>query len=79
MPIDRETIERCLRRTPGIRDVAVYGGGLHVTVEDPEDAAPRIRRRLENQGIQIRNLEIIHPSMEDVFVALIEEEERKAS
>jgi ABC-2 type transport system ATP-binding protein len=70
---------RILEKEPGIRDVAVFGGGLHVTVEDPEDAAPRIRRRLENQGIQIRNLEIIHPSMEDVFVALIEEEERKAS
>ncbi len=70
---------RILEKEPGILDVAVFGGGLHLTVADPEEEAPRIRQVLEKNRIGIRNLEIITPSMEDVFVALIEEEEHKAS
>ncbi|MBI4456086.1 MAG: ABC transporter ATP-binding protein [Acidobacteria bacterium] len=61
----------------GISDVAVFGGGLHVTVEDPADAAPRIRQALQRQGVVVQRLEEIPPSMEDVFVAMIEQEERK--
>jgi hypothetical protein len=34
---------------------------------------------LGRRGISIRRLEPIQPSMEDVFVALIEAEERKAA
>ena len=40
--------------------------------------AVRSRKRLSQHGIQIHRLEVIPPSMEDVFVAMIEEEERKA-
>jgi len=70
---------RALEQDPDIRDIAVFGGGLHVAVTDPEAAAPRIRRILASAHIDIRQLEAIPPSMEDVFVARIEEEERKSS
>jgi ABC-2 type transport system ATP-binding protein len=70
---------RALEPEPGIRDIAVFGGGLHVTVSDPAAAAARIREILASAQIDIRHLEAIPPSMEDVFVARIEEEERKAS
>ncbi len=63
----------------GILDVAVFGGGLHVTVRDQNSAELLIRRTLGERRIDIRRLERIQPSMEDVFVAMIEEEERKAS
>jgi ABC-2 type transport system ATP-binding protein len=65
--------------TEGVLEVAVFGGGLHVSVVDPEQAGPRIRSALAERGISIRSLDVIQPSMEDVFVAMIEEEERKAS
>jgi ABC-2 type transport system ATP-binding protein len=68
---------KALEREEGILDIAVFGGGLHLTVQDPNVAAPRIRRALEQRGIDIQRLEVIQPSMEDVFVAMIEEEERK--
>jgi ABC-2 type transport system ATP-binding protein len=61
----------------GVLDVAVFGGGLHVTVSDPAAAVPLIRQRLEAGGIEVRRLESIEPSMEDVFVAMIEREERR--
>jgi ABC-2 type transport system ATP-binding protein len=73
---------RALEGLEGVRDVAVFGGGLHVTVNDVDDVeatSARVRERLGAQGIEVRKLERIEPSMEDVFVALIESEERKAA
>jgi ABC-2 type transport system ATP-binding protein len=70
---------RALEGLEGVRDVAVFGGGLHVTVDDVEATSARVRERLGAQGIEVRKLERIEPSMEDVFVALIESEERKAA
>lgn len=61
---------------PGILDVAVFGGGLHVKVEDPGVAIPQIHRDLERAGISVMMLDSITPSMEDVFVSLIEKEEK---
>jgi ABC-2 type transport system ATP-binding protein len=64
---------------PEIGDAAVFGSGLHASAKAAAQAAARIRERLKVAGIEIRRLEPIEPSMEDVFVALIEEEERKAA
>ena len=68
---------RALEAEPGILDVAVFGAGLHVNVDDLAGGTERIRRVLEQQRIQIKRLEPIQPSMEDVFVGLIEAEEQK--
>lgn len=69
---------KALEGEEGILDVAVFGGGLHVTVRDAEAARSKITSLLEREGITIHRLEPIRPSMEDVFVHMIEEEERKA-
>ena len=61
-----------------ILDVAVFGGGLHVKVRDPAAAIPEIRDALHAAGIDVRALDQIAPSMEDVFVSLIEQEEMAA-
>jgi ABC-2 type transport system ATP-binding protein len=70
---------RALEGLDGVRDVAVFGGGLHVTVDDVAGTSARVRERLAARGIEVRKLAQIQPSMEDVFVALIEAEERKAA
>jgi len=70
---------RTLEGLSGVYDVAVFGGGLHITVDDAETAGARVRERLAASGIEVRKLERIQPSMEDVFVAMIEAEERKAA
>jgi ABC-2 type transport system ATP-binding protein len=70
---------RALENVNGIGDVAVFGSGLHVAVDDPEQGMTTIRARLADKGIEIRRLEQILPSLEDVFVALIEAEEKKKS
>ena len=70
---------RALEGLEGVRDVAVFGGGLHVTVDNAEAGSQKIRTALQAKGIVVRRLEEIEPSMEDVFVAVIEAEERKAA
>jgi len=66
-----------LETVPGILDLAVFGAGLHVTVKDVAEATASIRQTLEARGVTIKRLDAIQPSLEDVFVALIEAEERK--
>jgi ABC-2 type transport system ATP-binding protein len=68
-----------LEGKPGLLDIAVFGGGLHVKVEDDAAAIPVIRGALETAGISIAKLEAITPSMEDVFVSLIEAQEKAAA
>src|ERR1700734_1099694 len=62
-----------------IQDVAVFGGGLHIRVGNAERAIAWIRQTLERAGITVSVLEPITPSMEDVFVSLIEQEEKAAA
>lgn len=70
---------KALEDVDQVFDAAVFGSGLHVSTKDPQQAAAKIRERMQAAGIDISRLEPIEPSMEDVFVALIEEEERKAA
>jgi ABC-2 type transport system ATP-binding protein len=68
-----------LEGEPGIADVAVFGAGLHVKAVEAAAAMERIRQVLAQRQIRIDHLEVIPPSMEDVFVSLIEEQERSGS
>ena len=68
-----------LRGQPGIEDVAVFGAGLHVKVDDQTKSADDIRRILESAGIQIKVLEPVAPSMEDVFVTLLETQNQQVA
>jgi ABC-2 type transport system ATP-binding protein len=70
---------RAVEQLPGVLDVAVFGSGLHVVVDEIDASKDRIQRALAQNGIEIRVLEQISPSLEDVFVGLIEAEERKAA
>jgi len=63
----------------GILDVAVFGAGLHVKVGDASSGMQTIRALLAESHVEIRTLEQIPPSMEDVFVSLIEQQERAAA
>jgi len=62
-----------------ILDVAVFGGGLHIRVDHADRAIAWIRETLDRAGIKVSVLEPITPSMEDVFVSLIEQQEKAAA
>ncbi len=64
-------------RAPGVREVAVFGSGLHVTVADAADAGP-LREILEGAGVRVGGIAPIRPTLEDVFVSLVERADRTA-
>jgi ABC-2 type transport system ATP-binding protein len=65
-----------LEGLPGVKDAALFGNALHVAAEDAEAAAAEIRRRLAEAGFAVGRIEPIAPSLEDVFVSLIEARDR---
>ncbi|MCS7156211.1 MAG: ABC transporter ATP-binding protein [Blastocatellia bacterium] len=67
---------KALEREATVEQIAFSGPGLHLRVRDPHRASERIRQLLHARGIALSRLEVVPPSMEDVFVALIEEKER---
>ena len=59
-----------LPNVPGVLDAAVFGNAVHVVVKDVAQATSAIRDALVAQNIQVRRIEPISPSLEDVFVTL---------
>jgi len=70
---------RALEQCSEVVEAAVFGSGLHLMVRDAATAESAVRAALAERGIEVKRLAVIEPSMEDVFVAMIEQEERKAS
>ncbi len=68
-----------LKGQPAIEDVAVFGAGLHVKVSDEARGEETVRKVLGEAGINIVELEPIPPSMEDVFVTLLEAQDKKVT
>lgn len=65
-----------IEQLPGIKEVALFGKGLHVVTADAEAASLRVSEGLANAGFQVQRVERIVPSLEDVFVSLIEARDR---
>jgi ABC-2 type transport system ATP-binding protein len=61
---------------PMVRDAALFGSGLHVRTADPQAAQTAIAEVLAGRGMALEGMASIAPSMEDVFVAMIEQEDR---
>jgi len=59
-----------------VKEVALFGKGLHVVADDAEAASAAISNLLAEKGYALLRLEKIIPSMEDVFVSLIEARDR---
>jgi ABC-2 type transport system ATP-binding protein len=71
-----EDVMSDLERVPGVKEVALFGKGLHVVTDDAELAAPAIAEQLRTAGRGEARIERITPSLEDVFVSLIEARDR---
>jgi len=67
-----------LKEDPNVSRVALFGRQLHVSVGDAATATPAIRARLAAAGITVNHVEQIEPSLEDAFVAVIENEGKES-
>ena len=66
-----------IERIAGIKHAALFGKGLHVVAEDADQAVSAIEELLAGRRIRASRVEKIVPSLEDVFVSLIEARDRQ--
>lgn len=61
-----------IRQLPQVSEAAVFGDGLHVATAQAAAAEAAVREALAAQGIAIRRLQRVEPSLEDAFISLIQ-------
>jgi ABC-2 type transport system ATP-binding protein len=66
-----------LKKEPWISESAVFGDGLHVISKEGVDLEREINGLFQKHGILLKRMGWIRPSLEDVFVSLIEREEKQ--
>jgi ABC-2 type transport system ATP-binding protein len=66
----RSAVER-LRHMGGVHGVSLYGDRLHITLEKKMAAAEAIAR-LKRAGIDVKDYREVLPSLEDVFISMVE-------
>lgn len=59
-----------------IKGVALFGRGLHAVAADADAAKRALRKRLTERGYTVAGIEAVTPSLEDVFVSLVEARDR---
>lgn len=64
-----ETALAALRAAKLFDEVALYGSAIHAIGTDAAAKIPEVRGRLESSGVSVTRLELIAPSLEDVFIA----------
>jgi ABC-2 type transport system ATP-binding protein len=65
---------RLLDGMPEIEKTSVFGTSVHAVLHgDPRVAAPLLTSRLEAAGLAVSAIEPVHPSLEDVFLEVVEQ------
>lgn len=75
VPRPQEALELLLA-DPAVSDAALFGSSIHATIKDSEPDADRIRAMLSTHGFTVTAIEYTEPSLEDVFVSLVERRDR---
>ena len=65
------TAGEIVRTVRGVSSVSVYGDRLHIGLERSEDAAA-VLSMLVREGIPVQDHREIMPSLEDVFITMVE-------
>ena len=60
-----------LREMGLFEEVALYGAQIHAVASDMESLLPQIDRRLQGAGVEVHTMDIIAPSLEDVFISSV--------
>jgi len=59
-----------LRDAPGVLRCTEADGWVECTVDDPEKRVPEFLRAFAAEGVEVRNLQVREPELEEVFVEL---------
>jgi len=63
-----------LRQAPGIAQVQIFGERLHLLLRDDGNLARMLPQTLEAIGVTVSDVRTAEPSLEDVFIAAVEEQ-----
>ncbi len=55
---------------PSVREIALDGRSIRMTVEHGEEALPAMLRALDGQGIALASIQLARPTLDDVFLTL---------
>jgi ABC-2 type transport system ATP-binding protein len=67
-----------LRATGLFDEVSLYGALIHVVAEGVEGHRSQVEMALRESGVGIRSMDLIAPSLEDVFIASVREQSGRA-
>jgi len=68
---------RLLDRTPEVEKTSVFGTSVHAVLQgDPRAVMPLLEQRLKAAGIAVTSMAVVQPSLEDVFLEVIEQREK---
>lgn len=62
-----------LRELSLFEEVALYGALIHVVTNDARTHEAIIRKTLQERGVTLRTMDLIAPSLEDVFISSVKE------
>ena len=65
-----------LKKEPWVYESAIFGNSLHVISREGVDSERAVTDLFYKHGVVLKKMDWIRPSLEDVFVSLIEKEER---
>jgi ABC-2 type transport system ATP-binding protein len=76
---NRMSAHELLKGLPGVKSSGIFGARIHVVLEDGEKTMAGVERTLQRHGIEIDSRKKISPSIEDVFIATVNTEEKEGS
>lgn len=65
-----------IEKIHGVKEASLFGKGIHIVVENADSAVGIIKQTLMDHNIKVFRIEKIIPTLEDVFVSLIEARDR---
>jgi ABC-2 type transport system ATP-binding protein len=68
---ERRKAMRILKSSPGVVQASLFGAGIHFSLKEAEDLPP-VEKELTSSGLGAFQLEPIQPSLEDVYLSLVE-------
>jgi ABC-2 type transport system ATP-binding protein len=63
---------KALESVPDIEKTSVFGTAVHAVLRSPAPDIDRLREDLRRAGLEVRSTEVVLPSLEDVFLDLVE-------
>lgn len=66
-----------LQQLDVFEEVALYGALIHVVAQDVDQYESRIERALSNADVRLQAMDVIAPSLEDVFISSVREHDNR--